>query len=285
MSHRTVSRTRSGSRPRAGSRTRSGFTLIELLVVIAIVAVLVSLLLPAVQQAREAARRTQCRNNLKQLGLAMHNYHTMYQSFPAARGGTGSHHADGTNRGRGSWVTSLLPFLDQPALWDQIRRPLATRVDGGAQAPPWPALGPEPWDGQYPPWRHRIAALLCPSDGAAVTGQGDTNYGVCWGDNGAGNDVNNAAGGKSANRGLFGMRAWRGVRDARDGVTNTLLLGENARFDGVRDFPSSVALAGGEIAYGKVHSNPRAMCLDRAARPGRPGIYHGVETFHKVTRI
>jgi prepilin-type N-terminal cleavage/methylation domain-containing protein/prepilin-type processing-associated H-X9-DG protein len=95
---------------RAGRRNR-GFTLIELLVVIAIIAVLVSLLLPAVQQAREAARRTQCKNNLKQLGLALFNYESSYRVFPMEK-------ITFTPVAQ-TWTTMVLPFLDQQAAYDQ----------------------------------------------------------------------------------------------------------------------------------------------------------------------
>jgi len=107
-------------------RQNRGFTLIELLVVIAIIAILISLLLPAVQQAREAARRTQCRNNLKQIGLAMHNYHDLFLTFPSLStvnhlgGGSGGGSANGF-----SWVARILPQIDQANLYQQINQGLA----------------------------------------------------------------------------------------------------------------------------------------------------------------
>ena len=85
---------------------RAGFTLIELLVVIAIIAVLIALLLPAVQQARESARRTQCKNNVKQLGLALHNYHDNYTVFPPRSGGG----ADANNQHFDQIFTSFKKF-------------------------------------------------------------------------------------------------------------------------------------------------------------------------------
>src|SRR5262249_21665043 len=109
---------------------RRGFTLIELLVVIAIIAILVSLLLPAVQQAREAARRSQCRNNLKQLGLAMHNYESSFNTFPPGRIVHVSPADDGSQSAMGNATTGqgdcfsafaqMLPQLDQDPIYEQI---------------------------------------------------------------------------------------------------------------------------------------------------------------------
>jgi prepilin-type N-terminal cleavage/methylation domain-containing protein/prepilin-type processing-associated H-X9-DG protein len=107
--------------PRPSRRdSRPGFTLIELLVVIAIIAVLIALLLPAVQAAREAARRIQCTNNLKQLGLAMHNYHQSGGSLPIGRMGLGYTYPNSNNPNRRTWSLSILPQLEQGAAYQSM---------------------------------------------------------------------------------------------------------------------------------------------------------------------
>jgi prepilin-type N-terminal cleavage/methylation domain-containing protein/prepilin-type processing-associated H-X9-DG protein len=130
---------------------RKGFTLIELLVVIAIIAVLIALLLPAVQSAREAARRAQCTNNLKQLGLAVHNYHTTYNAIPAEcmwMGATyGSQSLGGSWGWNASWPVCLLPNIEQT--------PLYNAYNSG-----WAPDQPQNSTVSYT----ALAVLLCPSD-------------------------------------------------------------------------------------------------------------------------
>jgi prepilin-type N-terminal cleavage/methylation domain-containing protein/prepilin-type processing-associated H-X9-DG protein len=206
------------------SRSR-GFTLIELLVVIAIIAVLIALLLPAVQSAREAARRIQCTNNLKQIGLAMHNYHSTYDTFPMAASKNnrndpiygGVSYAD--YRGW-SAVSQALPFVEQGPLYNAINFSFSEEIHDAISNPVNSTIV-----GTV------VAAFMCPSD-PNVGKSNNNSYHACYGttsewptgpNNGNG-DMQNADG--TGSTGLFALWISYGIRDATDGTSNTLLFSE-----------------------------------------------------------
>ncbi len=229
----------------AGPR-RPAFTLVELLVVIAIIGVLVALLLPAVQAAREAARRSQCSNNLKQLGLGLHNYHDSYNAFPARQGGSGNR-CDGEldpcpsnwnhMRMRMSGFVSLLPYIEQQPLYDAI-----ANNDSQGTGP----FGPPPWFAHYP-WRTQISTLRCPSDGFRRQSNQTqaVNYRFSAGDSigiNAGANPVPGFGASNESRGMFTLYGYRRMADVLDGLSNTVAMSERVVTLGNRLMRGAVAL-------------------------------------------
>ncbi len=196
------------------SRRRPGFTLVELLVVIAIIGILVGLLLPAVQAAREAARRMQCSNRLKQLVIANHQYHDTWECLPPMRCGTNGTSDDDSNRYCMSGIVSLLPYLEQQQIFDYAQNH---------------NFGPVPWRTTHGTWTVRIPLLLCPSDMENRGNFGNNSYKFCLGTNPhRNNDVwgpqpngcYNLIGDPTAKRRCFAMQ------DIRDGTSNTIAMSE-----------------------------------------------------------
>lgn len=196
---------------------RRGFTLIELLVVIAIIAVLIALLLPAVQQARESARRTQCRNNLKQMGLALHNYADTHGVFPFMK------YTVGNPLYNNNANFALLPYVDQAPLFNVLTSPLT--VGATTYQPMGFNAAPFSWDTVYPPYKEQVPGYLCPSDPNSLvkyTNIGTQSYRLCLGDSVVGNW------GGSSLRGIFGTLSRTRIRDITDGTSNTIAMGERA---------------------------------------------------------
>ena len=217
------------------TRARNAFTLVELLVVIAIIGILVSLLLPAVQQAREAARRMQCSNNLKQIALALANYETSVGVFPPGRMGCDGWTADvckdnpGIERPGTSGFVMILPQLEQQNLYDKF---------GFELGAVFPAAPSDSSDGTTSGWRTadvdlaiktRPDVFVCPSDTSqptyGTTQDATGSYALCQGSNGPtfGIDQKKV---KHYNNGMFHYRTTIAQSEVRDGMSNTIFVGE-----------------------------------------------------------
>jgi prepilin-type N-terminal cleavage/methylation domain-containing protein/prepilin-type processing-associated H-X9-DG protein len=242
--------TRKENRLATYPRVVNGFTLVELLVVIAIIGILVALLLPAIQAARESARRAQCTNNEKQIGLALLNYESSRKSFPAGRHGcddsveafVGCENPPSIEPSEMSAFVKILPFLEEQALYDQL-----TTVNSSTFKPPykiiWPATGEVSTDVQLwalPPLQQALSrrpeAFVCPSadslpfsesmhfkTAASIPATGD--YALCAGHRGPSWDREFAPV-KADNSGIFFYIREIKIRQIEDGTSHTFLGGE-----------------------------------------------------------
>lgn len=243
------------NRSACGFISAGGFTLVELLVVIAIIGVLVALLLPAVQAAREAARRASCLNNLKQLGLSAQNYHTTHDQLPISNsynpGVNGTWNSQGGGMAR-SWIVVLLPFFEEGSRYDQIdleKRQLDSSLNDSGVS-------------NRSIIQQNLPAVLCPSDNVAITPKkrvdaatnielaltcyaaniGDHNNGGLgvgqapgWGNIGGVFTLNDVA---DKTRGVISRYGWSAsFQQITDGLSNTFLAGEVVpSWDGLQDW-------------------------------------------------
>jgi prepilin-type N-terminal cleavage/methylation domain-containing protein/prepilin-type processing-associated H-X9-DG protein len=205
---------------RSPKRKPGGFTLIELLVVIAIIGVLIALLLPAVQKIRESANRTTCKNNLRQIGFALHNYHDVNLTFPLGTDGTGANTTTWKADPSYGWPVYILPYLEQTNVWNQMNPDVIT-FESVFQT-------------NVPVLQTKLPVFICPSDQPfndlnvnrpflqEVPGQtiylSKSNY--------PGN------GGNSGGSGIFYTNVKVNIEAIVDGTSNTFMVGERASSNG-----------------------------------------------------
>jgi len=264
------------------SLRRKAFTLVELLVVIAIIGILIGMLLPAVQQVREAARRATCQNNSRQLALACMNYESSFEHFPPGWNGWGTqlfprYIAPWNNRAstpyRGNyygWGYFTLPFIEQNNLQDGFN----VNVSWGEDV-----LGP---DGLHLTGKI-IPVHMCPSDTVDTDGlnstytsdialkNGKSNYVACTGHNTWASARLNP--GVSQRWGVFGMNTTVTFAEIQDGSSNTILLGERSSEDetGAGARPMQGAIWIGSHRKQNITHKPQAQIADRYSNLGRTG--------------
>ncbi|MCC7086310.1 MAG: DUF1559 domain-containing protein [Pirellulales bacterium] len=204
---------------------RAAFTLVELLVVIAIIGILIALLLPAVQAAREAARRAQCTNNQKQIGLALQSYHGAKKVFPPilTTGYDGPSYSTQHN-----WLTFILPFIEEDAVWKLVKFPTRPKEEYTSKNVDNSALGNAVDNNNLPAARSWVAGFICPSDPVGTAhqpeadgGRAPTNY--------VGNQGTDAH--FATANGIFSRNFSIRSKDITDGLSKTLIASECLRGD------------------------------------------------------
>ena len=246
-----------------------GFTLVELLVVIAIIGILIGLLLPAVQAAREAARRMQCTNNLKQIALALQNYHDTHGTFPAGRYGAKCRCCHNTDEKIGHsfvWggIFFTTPFMENQSVYSIYVN--ACKDSGGECPVPWLNWNTNT-SALSPMYTTIIPALICPSDAnsevPSASGQVKANYGLCNGDSCYYNNQPS----DGCSRGMFVTKKWYSMADCLDGTSNTAMISELVTHNNtsVAEVTTSGGLVKGSFylnhSYETLSANP-SECLN-----------------------
>ncbi|WP_437229633.1 DUF1559 domain-containing protein [Planctomicrobium sp. SH661] len=217
-------------RLRSSRTCGSGFTLIELLVVIAIIAVLIALLLPAVQQAREAARRSQCNNNLKQLGLALHNYHDVHNTFPP--GTRFCFRGASPDWGMSFWI-SILPYIEQAPLYNQLDLNVAPGFPAaggnfnqlGGAIPPVGVCPSSPLPSSISMTVGGVTKNFFVASYAGISGVATGPATFDWAAQSA-----TGASGIASRSGILVPNGKVSMRDIVDGTSNTIIVGEQSDY-------------------------------------------------------
>ncbi|NND97031.1 MAG: DUF1559 domain-containing protein [Pirellulaceae bacterium] len=257
---------------------QSGF--FNMLAVVCCAALVVATVLPSIVRHRTVARSTACANNLSQLGLGIHNYHSAYKQLPPGCGGTtGDDIPEKNNAGRLGPLVAISPFVEQQRLWEQIANPLVNATTGDK----FPAMGPVPWfdADRYTPWSQSPEVYQCPESFAAEQQQPDakvvftltipgehgsdvtTCYVTCYGDGteNAGalvdpEDFESVRRARANNRGMFQAGLPLKFRDMLDGLSNTIMLSET-----IASVQGKQGISGIAKNVANLSEEPR-VCLD-----------------------